>query len=172
MTEQPRFTPLHPDFPVHLYASQVTDPQRYPFPAPMSFTSVKGLDDGGQQLTWKTLHKIWYYERHEEPVRGICDACQCETVVYGFAAQMSRAIIARACLKCRVRYIEQVTRSELHDRLIEWGFDPKTFQMGLGAAGLSGREVQGAGEPSDADSARGQLLQDMLPESMKGGELG
>jgi hypothetical protein len=161
---------MHPDFPVHLYAAQVADPQRYPVEAPMSFTSVKEIDSCYPQLSWKTLHKVWYYEHHEEPRRNTCDVCKGGLVVYGFAAQMSRAMVARACLSCRVRYLEPVTRSELHDRLVEWGFSD--FKMGLGTADMSGRTVQGSGEPSSADEAKRQLLEDMLPSSMKGGHLG
>jgi len=162
MTEtEPRFTPMSPDFPFRVWTHAQLDDTAG---APMSFTSATGADFPlAPQLDWRAVLRIQLAEARD-PVH--CDSCREPLVVYGFAAQRDRAVIARACLTCKLRYMEPISRDALVERMVVWGFS-KPFSVNGHSA-----TIQGANTPSDADAARRQLLESMLPDSMKGGHLG
>lgn len=159
----PRFTPLHPDFPIEQYLAAITSerdvidsrdharavtavPPGDPIPeirmratgdgpAPYSFTSFAGPDfPQAPSLTWSALQKIW----DRTPVE-CCDACKGKLYVYGFAVQMTRGVVARACLTCKLSYLETVTRGLVVAQVRVWGFD--NFKVGYGA-GLTAKPTE------------------------------
>lgn len=172
MTPRPRYRPLHPDFPVLLYGIRrriTSDKALARFlgseeetaglldaAAPFSFTSFGGADFErcAPAISWRALRKIWAAGPRDDG--ATCDSCAGTVYVYGFAAQMTRAIIAEVCLQCRLSYVTSMTREALVDAVTRWGF--KHFTVGLGA-GLRGAEtVLSVGPPATADQARAQLF--------------
>jgi hypothetical protein len=153
---KPKFRPLHPEFPVEAYkaivsmhlASESTILSETP--APFSWTSFKGLDESAPALGWRSLVRIWRQDN------ATCEACGGPLRVYGLGAQMTRACIARACLGCKLEYLEDLTRGDLESRLRAWGF--RSFKVGLGRGLVAAGVVWGSGQPATPDEARAHLL--------------